>query len=60
MGSRRYIVAIDRSGCYRLEVFGITATPIDAQSVLISYSNFFKHMRKLGSQKGCMYPRCSG
>ena len=57
MNSRKFIIAMDRSSYRGLEVFSIVAARVDSQKVLTRYSDFFKHMRKLGSQKRTYVPK---
>lgn len=54
---KSFIIAIDRSTHNGVEVFSVVATHINSQNILIRYSDFFKHMRKLGSQKRTYVPK---
>ena len=59
MALRRYVVAVDRSSRSGLEVevFSVVVVDIGEQNHLIRYSDFFKHMRKLGLQKRIYVPK---
>jgi len=55
MVTRKFIVAIDRSTKVGVEVFAVIALSIDSQEKLIRYSDFFKHLRRLGRFSKIIY-----
>ena len=55
MVTRKFVVAIDRSTKAGVEVFAVIALPIDSQEKLIRYSDFFKHLRRLGRSSKMTY-----